>query len=331
MVMLVSLSLASSVQAKSLKSSGTKEAGQVTGGVVRTMRKKGQAASRHIAIRGFAAALWALAMSAAIFAPAASADTNDRLPDGQIARASGDGPVAAWYGRPTRRYRHGVLGDDVEGGSLLVVDSRGTRHEIVLSDEFVFEDITPRIADLDGDGSNEVVAIRTDMRAGAALAIYGLRYGALVELAATAPIGRPNRWLSVAAIADFRGEGRNTIAVVKTPHIGGILELYRLGDGCLETVRGPTTGYSTHRIGSRELTLALAVDLDGDGRPELVLPDQTLRRIVALDLSTGVSVRHEWPLPEPVAGRVVATAPGVLRVPLESGRHSVLRTRGPSP
>jgi hypothetical protein len=281
--------------------------------------------------RGLAAALWALAMSAAIFVPAASADADDRLPDGQVARASGDGPVEAWYGRPTERYRHGVLGDAVEGGSLVVVDLRGTRHEIVLGEEFVFEDITPRIVDLDGDGTNEVVAIRTDLRAGAALAIYGLRHGALVELAATAPIGRPNRWLSVAAIADFRGEGRNTVAVVKTPHIGGILELYRFAGVHLEIVRGPTAGYSTHRIGSRELTLAVAADLDGDGRPELVLPDQTLRRIVALDLSMGVSVRHEWPLPEPVAGRVVATVPGILHVPLESGRQSTLRTKGLSP
>jgi len=281
--------------------------------------------------RGLAAALRALAISVTISAPAAFADAADRLPDGQVARASGDGPVEAWYGRPTERYRHGVLGDAVEGGSLVVVDSRGTRHEIVLGDDFVFEDITPRIADLDGDGSNEIVAIRADLRAGAALAIYGLRDGALVELAATAPIGRPNRWLSVAAIADFRGEGRNTIAVVKTPHIGGILELYRFGGGRLEIVRGPTAGYSTHRIGSRELTLAVAADLDGDGRPELVLPDQSLRKIVALDLSTGVSVRHEWPLPEPVAGRIVAPAPGILRVPLESGRHSTLRTRGLSP
>lgn len=278
--------------------------------------------------RGFAAALWALAVSAAVFASVASADADDRLPDGQVARASGDGPVEAWYGRPTERYRHGVLGDAIEGGSLVVVDSRGARHAIVLNDEYVFEDITPRIADLDGDGSNEIVAIRTDLRAGAALAIYGLRDSALVELAVTAPIGRPNRWLSVAAIADFRGEGRNTVAVVKTPHIGGILELYRYADGRLEIVRGPTAGYSNHRIGSRELTLAVAVDLDGDGRPELVLPDQALRRIVALDLSTGVSVRHEWPLPEPVAGRIVTTAPGILRVPLESGRHSTLRTRG---
>jgi hypothetical protein len=281
--------------------------------------------------RALAAALRALAVAATVFAPAASAETGDRLPDGQIARASGDGPVEAWYGRPTERYRHGVLGDAVEGGSLVVIDARGTKNEAVLPSEMVFEDITPRIADLDGDGTNEVVAIRTDVRAGAALAIYGLRDGRIVELAASPPIGTANRWLSIASIADFRGEGRNTIAVVKMPHIGGILELYRFTDGKLEVVRGPSPGYSTHRIGSRELTLAVAADLDGDGRPELVLPDQSLRRIVALDLSTGVAIRHEWPISERIVGRIAATATGTLLVPLESGRHATLRTRGLSP
>ena len=281
--------------------------------------------------RALAAALWALAVSATIVAPAASAETGDRLPDGQIARAAGEGPVEAWYGRPTERYRHGVLGDAVEGGSLVVFDARGTRYEVVLADDFVFEDITPRIADLDGDGSNEIVVIRADIRAGAALAIYGLRDGRLAELAASPPIGTANRWLSVAAIADFRGEGRNTIAVVKTPHIGGILELDRFADGKLEVVRGPSPGYSTHRIGSRELTLAVAADLDGDGRPELVLPDQSLRKIVALDLSTGVAIGHEWPISERIVGRIAATATGTLLVPLESGRHATLRTRGLSP
>jgi hypothetical protein len=274
---------------------------------------------------------WTFALAAMIAFSPACARADDRLPDGQIARASGDGPVAAWYGRPTDRYRHGVLGDAVEGGSLVVIDARGGWHEIVLTDAFVFEDITPRIADLDGDGTNEIVAIRTDLRAGAALAIYGLRDGRLAELAETRPIGVANRWLSVAAIADFRGEGRNTIAVVKTPHIGGILELYRFADGNLELVRGPSPGYSTHRIGSRELTLAVAADLDGDGRPELVLPDQSLRKIVALDLSTGVVVRHEWPVSERIAGPIVATAAGTLLVPLESGRQTTLRTRDLSP
>lgn len=67
----------------------------------------------------------------------------ERLPDGGVAVGAGLGPVAAWYGRPTMRYGHGVVGDALEGGSLVVTAPDGRHQEIVLPDRFVFEDITP--------------------------------------------------------------------------------------------------------------------------------------------------------------------------------------------
>lgn len=76
------------------------------------------------------------------------------LPAGGIAEAKGNGPVRAWYEKPTKRYDHGVLGDAIEAGSLVVFDNAGRKYEVVLPETFVFEDITPRIADLDGDGEN---------------------------------------------------------------------------------------------------------------------------------------------------------------------------------
>ena len=124
----------------------------------------------------------------------------ERLPDGDIATAGGSGPVQAWYGQPTTRYDHAILGDAIEGGSLVVIDAQGIRHELVLPERLVFEDITPRLADLDGDGRSEIVTIRTDVTAGAAVAVYELAEGQLVERAATAPIGLPHRWLSIAEI-----------------------------------------------------------------------------------------------------------------------------------
>lgn len=44
------------------------------------------------------------------------------------------------------------------------VTTKGATHEIVLSDRYVVEDVTPRLADLDGDGRQEIVTIRTDVR-----------------------------------------------------------------------------------------------------------------------------------------------------------------------
>lgn len=126
-----------------------------------------------------------------------SAAAQERLPGGDVVAAPRPGVVAAWYARPTGRYGHGVLGDAVEGGSLVVRSDQGAIYEAVLPNRYVFEDVTPRLADLDGDGKREIVTIRTDVRAGAAVAIYALSGKALVERAATNPIGRPNRWVLI--------------------------------------------------------------------------------------------------------------------------------------
>jgi hypothetical protein len=168
--------------------------------------------------------------------PPAPPRPSDGIPHGGLAVAPGPGLVRAWYTQPTRRYGHGVLGDRIEGGALAALDAAGRLHATSLEPNFVFEDLTPRLADLDGDGSAEIVTIRSQIDAGAALAVYGLRDGRLAEVAATAPIGTPNRWLNVAGIADFTGDGRLDIALVKTPHIGGQLEVWTLRSGSLAQV-----------------------------------------------------------------------------------------------
>lgn len=221
------------------------------------------------------AAIALLALSSPVLA-------QERLPDGGVARASGDGPVQAWYGQPTTRYDHGILGDAIEGGSLVAVDATGRHYTLTLPERYVFEDLTPRLVDLDGDGSNEIVTIRTDVAAGAAVAVYELAAGQLVERAATAPIGLPHRWLSIAAIANFTADPGSEIAIVKTPHIGGVLEIVSLQGDRLKIVRPPQQGFSTHFIGSRELSLARAEDVDGDGFAELALPTQDRLQVVVL-------------------------------------------------
>ncbi|MCB1476925.1 MAG: VCBS repeat-containing protein [Rhodobiaceae bacterium] len=206
-----------------------------------------------------------------------------RLPDGGTARAGGSGIVAAWYEDPTSRYDHGILGDAIEAGTLVARDSKGNSHAIVLPESEVFEDITPRLADLDGDGNAEVIAIRSSLSAGASLAIYGLRDGKLQMVAATPFIGRAHRWICPAGIADFDGDGRVEIALVATPHIGGTLEFWRLRGSGLSRIAA-LGGFSNHTIGSRNLAEAATGDVDGDGVPELVLPDATRTSLAAVAL-----------------------------------------------
>jgi hypothetical protein len=182
------------------------------------------------------------------------------LPDGVVAsRPASKGPVSAWYAQPSQAYRHGILGDAVEAELLLVRTADGKQLQTSADEGHVFEDLTPRLADLDGDGQNEVIAIRTDFRRGAMIAVYGVAAGKLRLLAATRAIGRPNRWRNPALVLpDPSGKGM-LIAEVVTPHIGGTLRLWSLRGsaeaGYRLEARGSARGFSNHAIGSRQLNL----------------------------------------------------------------------------
>ena len=248
----------------------------------------------------------------------------DRLPHGGEAEAQGNGAVRAWYEQPTKRYDHGVLGDAIEGGSLVVLDNAGHKYELVLPEAFVFEDITPRIADLDGDGQNEVITIRTKLTAGAAIVVYHLKGDKLVEKASTPPLGVPHRWLSIAGIGDFLGDGHREIAVVKTPHIGGVLEVLSLQANKLVRLYAPQLGYSTHFIGARFVSLAAVGDVSGDGVSKLVLPNQNRDRVIVLDLRKGVDVLSSHDLPARIAQPLRLLGQGRLEATLETGKTVIV-------
>ena len=213
----------------------------------------------------------------------ASRVSENPLPDGLIATAPGD-IRRAWYEEPTRRYAHAILGDAIEAGALAVHDPDGKRIALSLPQDQVFEDRYPRIADLDGDGRNEVITIRSSAYGGGGVAIYGLREGRLEELAAVPDIGTPNRWLNIAAIEDLNGDGLMEIAFVRTPHIGGTLRVFAYQSGSVRLL-DEVYGFSNHAIGATEMRLSAIMDADGDGRPDVAVPDSGRRalRIMAVD------------------------------------------------
>ena len=193
------------------------------------------------------------------------------LDDGVIG-TGGRNIRAAWLDQATRRYGHGVIGDAVEAGGLTAEISDGRRLTLTLDDDSVFEDRLARIADIDGDGRDEILVVRSYLERGATLTVVeatteGLRIGAEAP-----PIGLSHRWLNPIGVADFDGDGRIEAALVETPHIGGILKLYeRRGDRLvLDHRRG---GFSNHFIGSRILAMAAVLDADGNGVPDIAVPD----------------------------------------------------------
>ncbi|MDX1709591.1 MAG: VCBS repeat-containing protein [Rhodovibrionaceae bacterium] len=234
-------------------------------------------------------------------APAAASAPGDALPDGRPAFGNMD-IREAWLIAPTARYGHGVLGDATEAGGLFVRGSDGGTYRYMLPEDAVFEDLQPRLADLDGDGLSEVIVVKSYLASGAALALYGLRDGALQPLDETPPVGHANRWLNPAGTADFDGDGHEDVAYVETPHIGGTLHVYRFVGQRLEPVAS-RAGFSNHAIGSRALDLSHAGDLDADGRAELILPGMGRRTLAVVSLDEGeLRVRDRIRLPARVVG-----------------------------
>jgi hypothetical protein len=204
------------------------------------------------------------------------------LPDGLVSVGSGHIAEAYLIG-PTSRYRHGVMGDAIEAGGLRVLTRDGVTLDFRLPPDSVFEDLLPRLHDVDGDGDEEIVVVRSYLESGAAVAVFDVRNGELIHIAETESIGRSNRWLNPVGVADFDGDGQPEIAVVKTPHIGGILELYQIEDGTV-AIDLSARGYSNHFIGSRDLFLSRIADIDRDGVPDIVVPsaDRSTLRFVGM-------------------------------------------------
>ena len=213
----------------------------------------------------------------------------DALPDGQPAVASrgGGGRIAeAWLIAPTERYDHGVLGDAVEAGGLMVRLKGGGERRLLLPETQVFEDLQPRLADLDGDGAEEILVVRSALDAGAVLTVYGL-VGDDLRLIAEGPQHLPrHRWLNPVGAADFDGDGVVEVAYVETPHIGGILRIVSLQGGRL-VEEASWAGFSNHLIGTRELGLSAILDFDEDGLPEIFLPSARRRSLRVLRYHDG--------------------------------------------
>ena len=103
---------------------------------------------------------WVLEKSSGFSTPGQGQKAKNGLPDGYAAKISRGDIASAWYTQPTRRYRHAILGDDIEAGGLKVSLRNGKTIELSLPDNLVFEDRTPRLHDLDGDGKVEVITAR---------------------------------------------------------------------------------------------------------------------------------------------------------------------------
>lgn len=190
--------------------------------------------------------------------------------------------VSARYEAPVDRYGHFALGRPHEYARVLAQTDAGRTVVLELREDEVFEDLAPRLVRLTPDGPVLLLTIVSARGVGARLALIGLGGDALEVAAQSAPIGTPNRWLNPVGVADLDGDGVAEIAAVTTPHIGGVLRVYRR-DGERLVELASLTGFSNHVYRSPELDLSRPTAIGG--RMQLLVPDvpRTSVRVIAFD------------------------------------------------
>ncbi|UCG24977.1 MAG: hypothetical protein JSW55_03000, partial [Chloroflexota bacterium] len=197
---------------------------------------------------------------------------------------------------PTTRYDHGIAGDDIEAAAVTLFDLKaagGGELIIPIPGPAVIEGVMPLWADLNDDGRREIVVTQSDAQNGAQIVAYD---ESGEHVAAGPAIGRGYRWRHQLAVAPFGPDGETELVDVLTPHIGGVVEFYQMMGDQLQIV-AEVPGFTSHVIGSRNLDMALAGDVDGDGRIELLLPNQARTELGAIRrTSDGAEVAWKAPI-----------------------------------
>ncbi len=230
--------------------------------------------------------------------------------------------AAAEYASPVHRYGHFALGQPHEYARLIVTSDSGRKLALQLPDNEVFEDLAPRLVRLATDGPIEILAIVSRRDEGARLVVIQQRGDGLEISAETPAIGTPMRWLNPVGVADLDGDGIAEIALVTTPHIGGMLRVYRRqGAKLVEIAALP--GFSNHVLGSPALGLSMPLSIAGKMR--LLVPDTTRRYLRIAGLEDGRLVElGRCALPAPLVGAISAVSPSEISVGLSTGHQVIL-------
>ena len=227
---------------------------------------------------------------------------------------------------PTDRYAHGVLGDSLEAASISLIETMPEpiiKTVISMPENNVIEGLSPIWTDLTGDGQREIVITVSDSDLGAGITVLDESGNIIAE---GDKMGIPYRWRHQIAVSNFDPQGGLDIAVVRTPHIAGTVEFYRLEDGKL-SIAAEFPGVTSHTIGSSNLDMAAAGDFDGDNLNELLVLTPDLTEIIAVRKTVrGAEAAWQLPLGDRASSNIAgANLPGG-RVVLGLGRNDgVLR------
>ncbi|WP_458527326.1 hypothetical protein [Onishia taeanensis] len=208
--------------------------------------------------------------------------------------------MAARYALPVERYGHFALGRPHEYARLIASTDDGQEAMLDLPPDEVFEDLAPRLVRLADQASPVLLVIISSRDGGARLALVGLERERLVITAQSPAVGRSHRWLNPVGVADLTGDAQAEIAAVTTPHIGGVLRVFRRRGRHLEEIAA-LRGFSNHVLGSAELDLSMPLRIAG--RMRLLVPDERREVVRVISLrDTRLVETDRCPRGEPITG-----------------------------
>jgi len=158
--------------------------------------------------------------------------------------------------------------------------------------------------------------------------VIGRHRGGYAILAETPPLGGPHRWLDPAGIADFDGDRKTDIALVRRPHVVGSLELWSFSDGHPQK-RAEIADFANHIAGPRAILMAAQVDFDGDGIPDLALSslDRGSLRIVSFAPAPHEIARVALPAKAATNPGLIAGTPPRVALGLANGTLALVTRR----
>lgn len=207
----------------------------------------------------------------------------------RTACTAGDGPhiekVCYTALHDAEIYGHNILGNTPEWNELTIfwgpegrLHTDGQRGATTYANPqgFIFEDVAPRVLDLNADGVPEVITVQSKFTEGARLLVFEGSNPAV--LVANPHIGTRNRWLALLGAADLDGDGVMEMAYIDRPHLAKTLRIWRYENRRLTEVAA-VAGFTNHRIGEPDIAGGIR---DCGAGPEMILASANWRELVSV-------------------------------------------------
>ncbi|MEO8529591.1 MAG: VCBS repeat-containing protein [Deltaproteobacteria bacterium] len=177
-----------------------------------------------------------------------------------FANAAQADDLSATFVNPTTRYGHAALGEGHEWAAIKITATSCAKcllsthrsNTFALPNDAVFEDLSPRVVDLDQDGKSEILTVESSPTAGSRLFLIGID-GAI---AAGDYIGQRHRWMAIIGAADFDGDGTIEVAYIETPHLGKTLKIARLNGDHFDVI-AHAPSLTNHHYGAQIVESAI--------------------------------------------------------------------------